>query len=42
MRISSLLRRTLGLKGHRVAKVYQDDRKIVAEIVPRKRSRPIC
>lgn len=42
MRISSLLRLTLGLKGHKVKRVGRTDAGIVAELVFRKRSRPVC
>lgn len=42
MRISSLIRRTLGLKGHRVKGVTKKSGKIVVEIVANKRSRPLC
>lgn len=42
MRISTLLRLTLGLKGHRVKTARLDDGEIVAEFASRKRSRPIC
>ncbi len=30
MHIDSLLRKTLGLKGHRVEKVYEDESEIIA------------
>jgi GTP-binding protein len=42
MRISTLLRLTLGLKGHRVKTARLDDGEIVAEFASKKRSRPIC
>ncbi len=42
MRIASLVRRTLGLKGHRVEKVSEEDGQIVVRLAARKRSRPIC
>lgn len=42
MRISSLIRWTLKLKGHRVKEVRRQDCEIVAEIVANKRSRPVC
>jgi len=42
MRIDSLVRRTLGLKGHRVKKVSEEGGEIVAELLANKRSRPIC
>lgn len=42
MRISSLIRMTLGLKGHRVKGVRLEGGGIVADLVANKRSRPIC
>jgi transposase len=42
MRIASLIRRTLGLKGHRVKKVSEKNGEIVAELAANKRSRLIC
>lgn len=42
MHVSSLLRRTLGLKGHKVKKVTEEEGMITAQMVPRKSSRPAC
>jgi len=42
MHIASLVRRTLGLKGHRVEKVSEEGGEIVAELVANKRSKPVC
>ena len=42
MHVSSLLRKTLALKGHKVRKVMETDGVITARIVPRKNSRPVC
>jgi transposase len=42
MRISSLIRRTLGLKGHHVESVRHEAGGIVARIVANRRSRPVC
>jgi ribosomal protein L34E len=42
MRISSLIRRTLGLKGHRVERATEEGGRIVVELVANRRSRPIC
>jgi len=42
MRIASLIRLTLRLKGHRVEKVRLDNGEIVAGLAAKKRSRPIC
>lgn len=42
MHIASLIRRTLGLKGHRVKKVSEKGGEIVAELTSNKRSRPVC
>ncbi len=42
MHISSLLRRTLGLKGHKIKKVTETDGVITAQLVPRRNSRPAC
>ncbi len=39
---ASLIRRTLGLKGHHVEKVTDKGDEIVVELIARKRSRPIC
>jgi transposase len=42
MRISSLLRKTLGLKSHRVEKAWQPEDEMLVRLVPKKRSKPIC
>ena len=42
MHISSLLRRTLGLKGYKVGKVMEADGTIAAQLIPRKNARPVC
>jgi len=42
MHISSLLRRTLALKGHKVKKVKEEGEAITAQLVPRKNSKPVC
>ena len=42
MRISSLVRRTLGLKGHLVESVVEEDGELLVHLAPRRRSRPIC
>ncbi len=42
MRIASLVRRTLGLKGHRVEEVAEEGGEIVVRLAARKHSRPIC
>lgn len=42
MHVSSLLRKTLGLKGHKVRKVMETDGAITAQLIPRKNSRPVC
>ena len=42
MHVSSLLRRTLGLKGHKVKKVKEEGEAITAQLVPRKNSKPVC
>ncbi len=38
MRISSLIHKTLGLKGHRVEKVSEEDGQIVARLAARRSS----
>ena len=42
MLLESILRKTLGLKSHRVEKVWQPKEEILVKMVPKKRSRPIC
>ena len=42
MLLQSILRKTLGLKSHRVEKVWQPGGEILVRIVPKERSRPIC
>jgi len=42
MHIASLIRRTLGLKGHRVEKVIEKDGEILARLLPKKGFRPRC
>lgn len=42
MRLSSLIRRTLGLKGHHVESVREEDGTIIARIAANRGSRPVC
>jgi transposase len=42
MHISSLLRRTLGLKGHKAGKVKEAGGTIAARFIPRKNAGPTC
>ena len=42
MHISSLLRKTLALKGHKVKKVKEEGEAITAQLVPRKNSKQVC
>lgn len=42
MLINSIIKKTLGLKSHRVEKVFFQEEELVAKIVPRKGSRAVC
>jgi len=42
MLIDSIIKKTLGLKSHRIARVFFCEEELVVQIVPRQRSRPIC
>jgi transposase len=42
MLMESIIKKTLGLKSHRVESVIMRGRMLEARIVPRKRSRPVC
>jgi len=42
MLLQSILRKTLGLKSHRVEKVWPSGGEVLVRIVPKERSRPIC
>ena len=42
MLLESILRKTLGLKSHRVEKAWQPEEEILVKLAPRKRSRPVC
>lgn len=42
MLVESIIKNTLGLKSHCVKQVFFDEGELVARIVPRQRSRPVC
>jgi transposase len=42
MLMGSIIKKTIGLKSHRIERVFFCQEKLVAEIVARQRSRPIC